>query len=48
MSITSYDVVIIGAGISGAITAYQIAKYNVKAAVIEAGTEFFHVRSENY
>ena len=39
MSITSYDVVIIGAGISGAITAYQIAKYNVKAAVIEAGID---------
>ncbi|MBQ8146486.1 MAG: FAD-dependent oxidoreductase [Clostridia bacterium] len=39
MAITSYDVVIIGAGISGAITAYNIAKYNIKAAVLEAGID---------
>lgn len=39
MAITSYDVVIIGAGISGAMTAFQIAKYNVKMAVLEAGID---------
>ncbi|MBE6674380.1 MAG: NAD(P)/FAD-dependent oxidoreductase [Ruminococcaceae bacterium] len=39
MAIPSYDVVIIGAGISGAITAYQLAKYNVKVAVLEAGID---------
>ena len=39
MAITAYDVVIIGAGISGAITAYNLAKYNTKVAVLEAGID---------
>ncbi|MBO5262170.1 MAG: FAD-dependent oxidoreductase [Clostridia bacterium] len=39
MSITSYDVVIIGAGISGAMVAYQLAKYDVRVAVVEAGID---------
>ena len=39
MSIASYDVIIIGAGISGAMTAFQLAKYNVKVAVVEAGID---------
>ncbi len=37
--IPSYDVAIIGAGISGAITAFNLAKYNVKVAVLEAGID---------
>ena len=39
MAISSYDVIIIGAGISGAMTAFQLAKYNVKTAVVEAGID---------
>ena len=39
MAITSYDVVIIGAGISGAMVAFQLAKYNVNVAVVEAGID---------
>lgn len=39
MSIKSYDVVIIGAGITGTMTAFQIAKYNLKCAVLEAGID---------
>lgn len=39
MAIASYDVVIIGAGISGAITAFQLAKYDIKVAVLEAGID---------
>lgn len=39
MSIKSYDVAIIGAGITGAMTAFQIAKYSVKVAVLEAGID---------
>ncbi|MBQ7788988.1 MAG: NAD(P)/FAD-dependent oxidoreductase [Clostridia bacterium] len=39
MSIKSYDVVIIGAGIAGAMTAFQIAKYTTKLAVVEAGVD---------
>lgn len=34
-----YDVIIIGAGITGSMTAYRLAKYNVKVAVVEAGTD---------
>ena len=37
--IPSYDVAIIGAGISGAIVAFGLAKYNVKVAVLEAGID---------
>ena len=39
MSNKSYDVVIIGAGITGTMTAFQIAKYNLKCAVLEAGID---------
>ncbi|MBQ8546498.1 MAG: NAD(P)/FAD-dependent oxidoreductase [Clostridia bacterium] len=39
MSIKSYDVVIIGAGITGTMTAFQIAKYSLKTAVVEAGID---------
>ena len=39
MSITSYDVAIIGAGISGSMTAYWLAKFDVKVAVVEAGID---------
>ena len=39
MAIASYDVVIIGAGISGAMTAFQLAKYNLNVAVVEAGID---------
>lgn len=39
MAITSYDVVIIGAGISGAMVAYQLSKYNLRTAVLEAGID---------
>lgn len=39
MSIKSYDVVIIGAGITGTMTAFQIAKYSLKVAVLEAGID---------
>ena len=39
MSVTAYDVAIIGAGISGAITAFQLAKYNLKTVVLEAGID---------
>ena len=35
----AYDVIIIGAGITGAMTAYNISKYNVKTAVVEAGVD---------
>lgn len=34
-----YDVIIIGAGITGAMTAYMLAGYNVKTAVVEAGAD---------
>lgn len=34
-----YDVVIIGAGISGTMCAYMLAKYDVKVAVLEAGED---------
>ncbi len=39
MAITSYDVVIIGAGISGAMTAFWLAKYDLRVAVVEAGID---------
>ncbi|MBO5091050.1 MAG: FAD-dependent oxidoreductase, partial [Clostridia bacterium] len=39
MSNKSYDVVIIGAGITGTMTAFQIAKYKLKCAVLEAGID---------
>ena len=39
MSVKMYDVAIIGAGISGTMVAYQLAKYNVKTAVLEAGID---------
>ena len=39
MSNTSYDVVIIGAGISGAIVAFELAKYDLKVCVLEAGID---------
>ena len=39
MAITSYDVVIIGAGISGAMTAHFLSKYDLKVAVLEAGID---------
>ncbi len=39
MAIKSYDVAIIGAGITGTMTAFQIAKYSVKVAVLEAGID---------
>lgn len=39
MAISSYDVVIIGAGISGAMTAFWLSKYDVKVAVLEAGID---------
>lgn len=31
-----YDVIIIGAGITGCMTAYRLAEYNIKTAVVEA------------
>ena len=34
-----YDVIIIGAGISGTMCAYKLAKYNVSVAVLEAGED---------
>lgn len=34
-----YDVVIIGAGITGAMTAYALAKYDLEVAVLEAGED---------
>ena len=39
MATPSYDIVIIGAGISGAMTAFQVAKYKLKVAVVEAGID---------
>ncbi len=39
MTKKSYDVVIIGAGITGTMTAFQIAKYSLKTAVVEAGID---------
>ena len=39
MANTSYDVVIIGAGISGSIVAYELAKYDLKVCVLEAGID---------
>ena len=32
-----YDVIIIGAGVSGAATARELSRYKVKACVIEKG-----------
>lgn len=34
-----YDVIIIGAGITGTMTAYKLAKYHLKTLVVEAGTD---------
>lgn len=34
-----YDVIIIGGGITGCMTAYRLAEYNVKAAVVEAADD---------
>ena len=39
MSTKVYDVVIIGAGITGTMTAFQLAKYSIKTAVVEAGID---------
>ena len=39
MANTSYDVVIIGAGTSGSIVAYELAKYDLKVCVLEAGID---------
>ena len=39
MSTKAYDVVIIGAGITGTMTAFQLAKYSIKTAVVEAGID---------
>lgn len=39
MSNSIYDVAIIGAGITGAMTAFHISKYKVKAIVLEAGID---------
>lgn len=34
-----YDVAIIGAGVSGASTAWQLSRYNVKVALLERWTD---------
>ena len=39
MAIPTYDVAIIGAGISGSIIAFQLAKYKLNAVVLEAGID---------
>ena len=39
MSKKCYDIAIIGAGITGAMIAYQLAKYNARVAVLEAGID---------
>ncbi|MBO7157700.1 MAG: NAD(P)/FAD-dependent oxidoreductase, partial [Clostridia bacterium] len=35
----TYDIAIIGAGVTGAMTAYYLARYNVSVAVLEAGAD---------
>jgi glycerol-3-phosphate dehydrogenase len=39
MSNKCYDIAIVGAGITGTMIAFQLAKYNVNVAVLEAGID---------
>ena len=39
-----YDVIIIGAGVSGAATARELSRYKVKACVIEKEEDVCHLR----
>ena len=39
----SYDVAIIGAGVSGAMVARELSRYNIKVALVEKSVSYTHL-----